>query len=169
MSKTSLVINMPRDAEINAMFDAVPILERHKVPQRVLRAGAMVVKKRAVQLTPRGTEEDRNKRSARQRAAADWETRLYTTIGYVVRGGKRRRGGGVAVIGPTWPKGNKAYFFTSPKGTRAQWFWGRYIGIVNAKRNWLVQAFDETRQAQLAAMKVATRVAMDRIWRHRAA
>ncbi|MCA9130752.1 MAG: hypothetical protein KDB22_26885 [Planctomycetales bacterium] len=156
--------NLPSDAEINRMFDAVPHLDRFRVTDQVLRAGARPIVTRARQLAPRSTPEDRAKRSTKQKQAADWNYPLWKTIKYVLR---KYSTSGVAVVGPEWPKGNKAYFNTSPSGRR-QYLWGRATGrIVPQIRNWIVQAFDETKSQQLAEMKKKLRSVMDQIWRNR--
>jgi hypothetical protein len=154
--------NLPSDKELARMFDAVPILDRHKVADKVLKAGAKPVVKRARQLAPRSTQADRDKRSDKQRGAADWDYPLWKTIAHVVR---KYRTGGFAAIGPRWPKGNKAYFNTSPKGRR-QVLWGKPTGRTLPQiRNWIVQAFDETKGQQLGAMKAKLKTVTNEIWR----
>lgn len=154
--------NLPSDAELDRMFNAVPILDRHKVADKVLRAGAKPIVKRAQQLAPRSTQEDRDKRTDAQRSSADWDYPLWKTIKHVVR---KYRTGGFAAIGPEWPKGNKAYFNTSPKG-RKQVLWGRVTGrVIPQVRNWIVQAFDETKSQQLGAIKAKLKTVLDDIWK----
>jgi hypothetical protein len=164
-NKIDLRLNLPSDSELAAMFDAVPVLERAEVSYHTLRAGVNPLVKRARQLSPRSTKEMRDKRSASQRKQADWDYPLWKTIKLVVRRG--RRGAGFAVVGPEWPKGNKAYFNTAPKGRR-QIFWGVASGAtVPQIRNWIVQAFDETKSQQLLAMKVKLKLLMDQIWKRK--
>ena len=154
---------LPSDAELNAMFDAVPILERHQVADKTVRAGAAPVVKRARQLAPRSSKTgSAKKRSKSQEASADWSTPLWKTIKQVVR---KYSANAFAVIGPKWPEGNKAYFNTSPKG-RKQVLWGKHTGkTIAAVRNWIVQAFDETKPKQLAAMKAKLKTLMDEAWK----
>jgi hypothetical protein len=163
----------PTDAEIERMFKAVPILERYAVQSKVVRAGAKPIVKRARQLAPRSTNapagpyrdrrSNRDKRSKKQRGEADWDYPLWKTIKQVVRKGKFAS---LAVIGPEWPKGNKEHFNTSPGGRR-QVLWGTHTGkIVPQIRNWIVQAFDETRPQQLQAMKRKLKQLMDyNVWK----
>lgn len=142
---------LPTDKELDRMFDAVPFLERYRVGDQVVRAGARPIVQRARQLAPRSTKAMRDKRSKSQQQKANWNIRLYRTIAFVVR--KYGRGSATSVIGPKWPDGNKAYFNTSPRG-RKQVLWGRVTGVTRPQiRNWIVQAFDETRPQQLAAMR----------------
>lgn len=164
-NKLDVKMDLPIDAELKRMFDAVPQLERYRVSDQVVRAGARPIVKRARQLAPRSTAESRAKRSSNQRQSADWDYPLWKTIKLVVR--KYARAAGVGVVGPEWPKGNKAYFNTSPSGRR-QVLWGRPTGrVVPPIRNWIVQAFDETRNEQLGLMKAKLKSLMDDIWRAR--
>jgi len=154
--------NLPTDAEINAMFDAVPILEKHKVTDKVLTAMVRPIVKRARQKAPRQTETQRDKRGKNQEGQADWRTPLWKTITRVVR--KYDRGRGFAMVGPSWPKGNKAYFNTSPTGRR-QVFWGLRTGkTVATVHDWITEAGDETRGQQKAAAKAKLKELMREIW-----
>lgn len=147
-------LNLPTDAELAAMFDAVPMLRRNDVLGPVTAAGAKVIQERAKQLAPRSTASDRKKRSAKQRASAAWDkVPLRDTIGMVTRKGQRIA---FSIVGPKHPHGNKAYFNASRKGSRRHILWGRDVGRVKISiRNWIVQASDETKGQQLAAMKAA--------------
>lgn len=146
-------MSLPTDAELAAMFDAVPMLKRHDVMGATTTAGAKVIVQRAKQLAPRGNDEDRKKRSATQKAAANWNIRLHTTIAQVTRKGNTRA---FSIVGPRHPIGNKAYLNSPKNGSRRHVLWGRDGGRVKtAIRNWIVQAFDETRSQQLSAMKAA--------------
>jgi len=71
----------------------------------------------------------------------------------VTRGGNRRS---FSIVGPKHPFGNVAYFNSPKSGQRKHKLWGKDVGRVRkATRNWIVQAFDETRPQQLSAMKTA--------------
>jgi hypothetical protein len=174
-------MSFPTDEQLNKMFDAVPKLEQYKVLDKTVDAAAAVVVKRAQSLAPRSKDSDRKKRSKSQRDNADWNYPLWKTIGKVIRKYANRYG--LAVIGPKWPKGNKAYFNTSPKGNAGH-RWGKagqqYQRTRNGKtetytampakpraqiRNWIVQAFDETKPQQLAAMKAKLTELTDQMMR----
>lgn len=164
-----LKFDMPTDAELKQMFDMVPKLNHYKVSDQVLRAGSMPIVRKAREKAPRGDIPkagqkvgSSKKRSKKQRGEAKWDTPLHTTIDHVVR---KYQAGGVAVIGPRWPEGNKAYFNTSPKGRR-EFLWGMMTGrVVPQIRNWIVQAFDETQPEQLSAMKSKLATVIDRMFR----
>jgi len=171
MAKIDIKIKMPSDAELAKMFGGVHQLDRYRVGDQVVRAGASPIVKRARSLAPRSTQESRNKRSRNQQASADWNYPLWKTIKMVVR--KYQRGNAGAVVGPEWPKGNTAYFNTSPRG-RVRKLWGKNPSVFSGAnlstiapqiRNWIVKAFDETKPQQLSAMKEKLKAVMDTIWK----
>ena len=146
-------LSLPSDRDLARMFDAVPKLQQHGVTKKATTAAAKVIVARARAIAPRGTEADRKKRSAKQRASANWNIRLHTTIAYVTRVAARLA---YSVIGPRHPDGNKAYLNSPKSGSRKHKLWGRNTGRTRrADRNWIVQAFDETQNQQLAEMKAS--------------
>lgn len=162
MNNLDFKMQLPSDAELEQMFNMVPKMERYKVSDKTVEAGAAVVVKRARELTPRNKTP--GKRSKNQQQKADWNYPLWKTIARVIRKYNNRYG--LAVIGPSWPKGNKAYFNTSPKGRR-EVLWGKVTGrVVRQVRNWIVQAFDETKSQQLAAMKAKLTELTDKLMRN---
>lgn len=183
-NKLEIKLNMPSDPQLDKMFDAVPKLERYKVFDQTMTAGARPVVARARALTPRNRTP--NKRSKNQRAGTtkagdkiDWDYPTWKTIGRVIRKYAGRYG--MAIIGPSWPKGNKAYFNTSPKGNKGN-LWGspgkrymrrgkEYTAPPNRPRaqirNWIVQAFDETQGQQLSAMKAKLQTLTDQMMREK--
>jgi hypothetical protein len=147
------------------MFDAVPLLQRHGVTKKATTAAAKVIVARAKVLAPRGTEKDRRKRSNSQKASANWNIRLHTTIAYVTRVAARMA---YSVIGPRHPDGNKAYLNSPKSGSRQHVLWGKRTGRVRrATRNWIVQAFDETQNQQLAEMKASIMKSVDDMMRQK--
>jgi hypothetical protein len=171
-NKLDIKIKMPSDAEINKMFNAVPILERHRVADQVVRAGSRAVVRKARALAPRSTTSG---------SVSKWSQKMYETGGTGDKGTPRKKGeiplwktiavvvrkyhtNGTAIVGPKYNEGNKAYFNTGPSG-RKQVLWGRVTGkTVPQLRNWIVQAFDETKSEQLAAMKKKLQQKMKEIW-----
>lgn len=147
----TLEFQLPTDAELDRMFDMAAKMNRHKLTDQVVDAGSAPVLARARELAPRSSVTGTARlRSKKQRQEADWAYPLWKTIKRVIR---KYEYTGIAIIGPSWPKGNKAYLNTSPKGRR-QVLWGNRTGrVVPQIRNWIVQAFDETKSEQLTAMK----------------
>jgi hypothetical protein len=157
MARNGIDIRMqlPTDADLRKLFDAVPQLRRYQVMPATTRAGGQVVVKRAKQLAPRSTPADRKKRSKKQRAEANWDGKpLHRSVAMVTRNYERAS---VSVVGPKHPDGNKAWFNSPKSGHRLHVLWGKAGGRRTklAIRNWIVRAFDETRPQQLEAMKLA--------------
>lgn len=163
-NKLDIKMQLPNDAELDRMFNMVPKLERYKVLDKATGEAAKIVVKRARELAPRSSDTgSAQKRSKKQASSANWSYPLWKTIKRVFRKYQDRYG--LAVIGPEWPTGNKAYFNTSPKGRR-QVLWGKATGRVVAQiRNWIVQAFDETKTQQLNAMKDSLKQSLDQVMR----
>ena len=160
---------LPSDAELAAMFDMVPMLQKYNVGDKVIRAGAKPVVARARALAPKSSATgSTKKRSKKQQADADWNFPLWKSINYVVRKYQKHTEG---VIGPEYPKGNDAYFNTSPKG-RVRKLWGKVPGpdsklsaIAPQVRNWIAQAFDETKSQQVEVMKSKLTVLLDEMFK----
>lgn len=163
---------MPTDAEIRRMFDAVPILERYKVADQVVRAGSKPIMTRARQIVP---EQIGKRELTSEEQDAGFGKPLKTTIKQVVRtGSSRNKGGGVAVVGPehTGPNGagGKAYLLAEHKtNTRRRVLWGKEPVTLSKFavkiRNFMNQAFDETKSQQLSAMSAKLRKVMEDIWK----
>lgn len=158
-----LKMNFPSDAELQQLFATVPKLNHYKVLDRAVDAATGPVVKRARQLAPNSSKTGTSKkRSKNQLEKADWNYPLWKTIKRVIR---EYAVNAVGVIGPEWPKGNKAYFNTSPKG-RKQVLWGKPTGKTAVQvRNWIAQAFDETKTQQLEAMKASVRKSLEQVMR----
>lgn len=163
-NKFDIKMNLPTDAELTRMFDMAPKLEKYRVVDQAVQAASAPVVKRARELAPRSAVTgSAKKRSKSQRDKADWNYPLWKTIKRVIRKYSNRYG--LAIVGPEWPKGNKAYFNTSPNGRR-EVLWGKPTGrVVQAIRNFIVQAFDETKPEQLDAMKKSLQKTTDQVMR----
>jgi hypothetical protein len=153
----SLDVKIEDSAKILLMLERVHKKARTGVAMDAVEAAGKVIVARAKELAPRGSQTGTSrKRSKKQSGAARWNIELHTTIGMVQRQNKK---GTVSIIGPKWPDGNKAYFNTSPAG-RQRKLWGSnptaasgLSTVAPQIRNWIVQAAEETRGAQLAAMR----------------
>jgi len=175
-------MDIPVDAELAKMLNMDDRIDRYKLFDKALGAATVPILRRAKQVCWDGKKTGNSaKRSYYQRygieppwaqwikrgkskqnryGKIDWETQLKTTIKKVIRKYGRR---GAAVIGPEWPKGNKAYFNAGKNG-RDQWFWGDDQGRkVAAMRNFIVQAFDETKGEQQQLMKAQVKVVLDQL------
>lgn len=164
------VKRLPTDKELNKLFDAVPVLNRHQVADKTVRAGVKPITTRARQLIPRSSESDRAKRSTKQRQSSPGlDYPLWKTVKAVVR--KGNSAGAIAVTGPEFKgsmsAGQKIYLIAEHKKKgRRVFYWGKDANRTKLKiRNVMLQAADETRPQQLANMKSVLKRELDRIWR----
>lgn len=165
MSKLEFKSDLPSDAELAAMFDMVPKLNRYQVGDKVTRAAGKIVLDRVKQLTPRSANTGTaKKRSGTQRSGADWAPPLWKGMSMAVR---KYATSTWAWVGPRWRDGQKIYFIAEwKKQTRRQVLWGKVTGkVVRKMRNFVVQAFDETKSQQLAAMKATLTTEIDKVMR----
>jgi len=170
-----LIKKLPTDADIRRMFDAVPQLEKYKVADQVVRAGSKPILVRFKQLIPRSKASDTERRSAKQKAAADWVTPLWKTPRQLIKKGySRNKGGAVAIVGPQFVgrfgASQKIYLIAEHKtSTRRVFLWGKQpVTIPKIKqrlRNLIVQAFDETKSLQLSAMRSKLKTLLDQVWK----
>lgn len=157
---------LPTSLEISGMFDAIPLFKKNAVLSKTTRAAARIILRRAKELTPRGKPENRRKRSKKQRASANWDVQLHTTIDMVTR---RTDRSAFAIVGPRHPEGNKAWFNSPKSGSRKHVLWGHDTGrTFRSVRNWIAQGFDETKTEQMAAMRKVLRKELDEHWGYRA-
>lgn len=183
MAKAGLkILKGPTDADLQRMFSGVPTLERFRVGDQVVRAGAKPITNRFRQLVPRSKASDTDKRSKDQKKKADWNAPLWKTVKVVVRkGNSSNRGGAIAVIGPEFvTAASKIYLIAEhttntrrvvlwgrkqPDATKQRVRWQTAGQLVNRLRNLAVQAFDETNSQQASAMKAKLKNVMDNIYR----
>lgn len=157
MTKAKIAYNaqLPSDAELNRLFADVKTLHKFKVIDSAMRAGGKVVQKRARQLMPVSSPEDRFKRWKDGRIDTRREGEKSLKMSVVQRVDKLNWGAS-AIIGPKYPEGQKIYLMMEHKqDTRDVIAWDKgYVDFVIKKRNKLTQAFEEKKQAALAAAKV---------------
>jgi len=145
--------------DIERALDGVNVVQYYQVHDKVVRVMAKTVSERARWIAPRSERNPKRpdlKRSKSQLAKADWRYPLWRSITYGVR--KHNRGA-YAVVGPSWPKGNKAHFNTAhKKGFREVVYWGKHQAIPwPSIRNYLMQASDETKARQIGAAEAEIR------------
>lgn len=159
--------SLPTDRELDRMFKATEQLDRYKVGDKAVRAGAKPLLQEARRLTPDGRKTGNSQRRLKAQASEyNWDKPLKSTIRMVIR---KYGTGAFAVVGPKWREGNKAYFNTSPRGRRRK-IYGKdpvtLSRIAPQIRNWIVQAYDVTRSKQLAAMKESLRKSLGEAWKN---
>lgn len=162
--KLDFKMQLPSDAELAAMLDMQPKLKRYELGDKTTRAAGKIVLDRVKQLTPRSSATGTaKKRSQKQRSSADWAPPLFKGMAMAVR---KYATSTWAWVGPRWRDGQKIYFLAEwKKQTRRAVYWGKPGPVVRKMRNFIVQAFDETKQQQLAAMKQVLTSETDKVMR----
>ncbi len=143
------------------LLDQLPMLLRGTAFDKAMRAAAKPVVEKAKELAPQGNDADRKKRSKKQKASADWNVRLRSTITSKL---SKRENGGTVVVGPSWPRGNKAHFdwgIRSFGKGREKVLWGKRTGeVVRNEIHWLKRAGDLAKEQAIAAFEEEVRRAI---------
>lgn len=128
---------------------------------RAVSKAGTVVAKRARQLAPDSKKTgSRNKQS--EGTKKKWPNRLRTTIRTKV---SRYEGVAVAIVGPKNPEGNAAHFMQEKPRKLVLWGRSTMIKPFRIARDWIVQAFDETKSDQEAAMRASLTEDIDKVMR----
>lgn len=159
MASFSMKVDFPTDAELDRMFDVVGAMHRYGAADKVVKAMGKIVLERAKQLVPRSKKNpkgDPTKKWSQKYAHRVGEMPLWQSLKLVVR---RTSKLSYALVGPMWREGSKAYFnMAYRKGSREVYLWGKAAGrSVQATRNWILQACDETKPQQIDAAKTELR------------
>lgn len=159
MASFGMKVDFPSDAELDRMFDMVGAMQRYQCADKVVRAMGKVVLARAKQLVPRSKQNpkgDPTKKWSKKYEHRIGELPLWQSLRLIVRKSSKLS---YALVGPMWREGNKAYFnMAYRKGSREVYLWGKAAGrSVQAIRNWMLQACDETKPQQIEAAKTELR------------
>lgn len=159
---SKVVLNSTELQGLDKLLESIPPLVRAEggpLDRAVSKAGT-VIKRRAVQLAPDSRETgSREKQTAAARRT--WSKKLRTTI---TKKTVRFSNIALAIVGPRSPDGNMAHFMQEKKRNLVAW--GRRTGWrIGLVRDWIVQAFDETKGEQLSAMEQSLRDDIDKVMR----
>jgi hypothetical protein len=154
-----VTVSATGDKELEALLAQLPVLVVAKggpTDKAVRKAGA-IVRTRARQLVPRGRKTGTRKKQSKK-SKAIWDRELHTQVASkVVRYPKHS----VAVIGAKSPYGNHANFNQEKPRKLVLWGKATRVNPYRALRNWITQAFDETRSQQHTAMTQVLRKEID--------
>lgn len=128
---------------------------------RAVAKGGTVVAKRARQLAPdsrkTGTRDKQSKK-----ARETWDTRLRTTI---KTKNIKYDTASISIVGPKAPEGNAAHFMQEKPRRLVLWGKSTLIKMYRIARDWIAQAFDETKSEQQSAMEASLRADLDKVMR----
>lgn len=122
-----------------------------------------VVAKRARAIAP-NSKKSGTKEKQSAKAKSIWNKQVRSMIRSVVR---RYPTAAVAVIGPKAPEGNAAHFLQEKPRKHVLWGKATSLKPMRIARDWIVQAFDETKQEQFSAMESSLRSDIDGVMRGR--
>lgn len=159
MSRIKFQIN--GDAEIDALLAKIPklvVAAGGPLDRAVGKAGT-VIAKRARQIAPNSKRSGTEKKQS-AKSKAKWKDEVRRNIKSVVR---KYSGVAVAVVGATHPEGNAAHFMQEKP--RKHVLWGKKTVTYRIARNWITQAFDETKSEQQSAMATSLKDDLDKVMR----
>lgn len=152
--KASVGMAVVNAEELRGVLDQFDTLVRHKVMDRVLRAGTRPVASAMRANAPSSAATgSRRKQSKKTRARFANSKPLKTTIRAVVRKGERRS---IALVGPSYTHGGgHGNFFASDHKRKV--LWGRQTGAPRKMNQFVKATADQTSGAATAAMIAAAK------------
>lgn len=153
MAATSVRVRIQGDQHLQALLDQLPklVVAAGGPADRAVRKGTNVIAKRARQVAPDSRRTGTKKKQS-SKSRNIWKYRVRQKIRAKL---VRYANGSYGVVGPKSPEGNAANFV---QGTdRRHVLWGKSTAIAKYRyaRNWMKQAFDETKSEQAAAMRAS--------------
>lgn len=149
--------------ELDDLLNQIPELVRATggpLDRAVAKAG-LVIKRRAKQLAPNSNQTNtREKQSAKSKKI--WNHKLRDTITSVVR---KYENYALVIVGPKNPQGNAAHFNQEKPRTHVLWGKATRIQRTKTERDWIVQAFDETKGEQNEAIRQSLQTEIDKVMR----
>lgn len=154
-----VTVQVTGDKELAALLDRLPkmVVAAGGPTDRAVRKGGNIVARRARQLAP-DSSKTRTMDKMTQKSFDKWPHHTKNTIGTKV---VLYPNNSVAIIGPKSPEGNAAYF--GQEKPRKHVLWGKTVTTYRIVRNWITQAFDETKSEQQSAMAASLRADIDKI------
>lgn len=149
--------------DLLAMLDKFPplVLARGGPLDNAVRKASNVIAKRARQLAPNSSKTGtKNKQSKKSRAI--WSHQVRKMVRTKVF---RKPQAAVGIVGPKAPEGNAAHFLQETPRKHVLWGKATRVKRLRIARNWITQAFDETKSQQFDAMAVSLRADMDKVMR----
>lgn len=149
-------IDVTGDEEVLAMLDRLPklVVGAGGPLDRAVSKAAAIVARRARQLAPDSKAnpkgDSRKKQSKKSRKG--WLKKLKTTIRQKI---VKYDTTTWAVVGPKNPEGNMAHFMQTKPRPHVLWGKASAVQQYRAEKNWITQAFDETKSEQLSAVKAS--------------
>jgi ribosomal protein L18 len=158
-----LQITVNGDAEVIALLDKLPkLLVLSGGPaDRAMKAATTVLQDRAIAIAPDSRSTGSRKKQSKK-SKAIWKGKLNQKIRKKLI---RHQSGVYGLVGPKSPEGNMANFVSGKQRRLVLWGKSTRVVVYRYQRNWMLQAFDESRDQQLTAMRRTLKTELDQQWR----
>lgn len=139
------------DAEVIALLGRLPklVVMAGGPADRAMSAATTVLQRQAQAIAP-DSRATGSKRKQSKKSKAIWKHKLKTKIRKKLI---RYPDGVYGLVGPKSPEGNAAHFVSGKPRRHVLWGKTTRVAMYRYQRNWMLQAFDESRSGQLAAMR----------------
>lgn len=147
--------------ELEAMLTRLPVLvvAAGGPLDRAVSRAAKIVQEQAIQLAPDSDKTgSRSKQSKKSKQI--WTGKLRRLIRSKII---RYDGATWAVVGPKSREGNMSHFQQDKPRRLVLWGKATMVAQYRLERNWITQAFDETKDRQLSAMKESIQADINQI------
>lgn len=154
-----VTVNLQGEQEVLALLEQLPksVLFDGGPLDKAVQSAMNVIAKQSRKIAP-----DSKKTGSRDKQSkgtkAKWPAKLRTTIRTKVIKLPFGRWG---VVGPKNPQGNAAHFMQEKPRKHVLWGKATLIKKYRIERNWITQAFDETKAEQSTAMETSLRDTID--------
>jgi hypothetical protein len=158
----SVKIEVNGDEEIIALLERLPklVVSAGGPLDKAVRKAAGIVAKRARQIAPDSRKNQKGDPREKQskKARGIWGSKLKQKIRFKII---RYDTATWAVVGAQKPDGNMAHFMQEKPRRHVLWGKATAIKRFRIERNWITQAFDETKSEQLSAIKSSLQADID--------
>jgi hypothetical protein len=162
-SSSKVTVTTSGDKQLDQLLAALPqliVATGGPIDKAVSKAGT-VVAKRARAIAP-DSKKTKTKEKQSAKSKGIWTQQVRTLIRTVTR---KYDTAAVAIVGPKNPEGNAAHFMQEKPRRLVLWGKTTRVALYRISRNWITQAFDETKEEQQAAMVSSLRDDLDRVMR----
>ncbi len=149
------------DDEILALLERFPVLvqaEGGPADKAITQASEHVLV-RARDLVP-NSDNTNSRAKQSKKTRQKWPKKLRDTIRKKI---VKYANASVAIVGPKSPEGNMAHFMQENPRRLVLWGKATAVQMFRISRNWITQAFDETKSEQLATIKRVLTEEIDKV------
>lgn len=152
-------ITINGDREVIALLERLPklVVSAGGPADRAMTAATTVLQRRAISIAPDSQQTGSRKKQSKK-SKKIWRHKLNQKIRKKIL---RRPDSVYGIVGPKSPEGNMAHFVNGKPRRLVLWGKATRVAMYRYERNWMLQAFDESRGEQLSAMRESLRREID--------